>query len=249
MPPSSSSTVLLIHGYMDGGETWDRLINRLRSTCGRLAEATYVAPTLHEAVPPPRTSAATLEHYRDQVLAALAQQPGDGDVIVVGHSMGGAIAELVAATLGGRASRLILVTPVPLAGAKLSLEARLPFVTGLENRSPERMRAARLAWSRNLDDEALDMMTRTAERVSGSGALQQFNAWDGGHPLGEMRSSLVCPVLMITTEDPFFSRDLLTAQAKRFSGGVVRHVAGAGHWSHVEQPDALADEICRFVSA
>lgn len=241
-------TVLLIHGYMDGGETWDRLVAHLRAGCLALGDAAFVAPTLKEVLPPPETSAQTLERFRDQALAALASCTPEGEVIIIGHSMGGAVAELVALALGERAARLILITPVPLAGAKLSPEVRQRFMAGLADRSPERMRAAREALSSNLDEDALVVMCRTASAVTESGALQQLDAWDGGHPLGEARSHVRCPVLIVATDDPFFGQDLLRTQARRFDSAEVRYISDAGHWSHMEQATALSESICRFLA-
>lgn len=240
--------VLLVHGYMDGGETWGRLVEQLTSNCPALKDATFVAPSITVSSDDTSTSAATLEHYRDQMLTALGDAT-ERSVLVVGHSMGGAVAELVAIAAEASIAAVVLITPVPLAGAKLPLETEQQFRAGLQNRSAEGARAARLAWSRNLDDEALAIMERTSEATSTKFGLQQLGAWNGGHPAGSEHSPLRCPVLMITTEDPFFSRELLVELTKRYDRSTVRHIADAGHWSHVEQAGALAGEICAFLAS
>jgi len=55
-------------------------------------------------------------------------------VVVVGHSMGAQIAELVAACRPHNTAGLVLVTPIPLKGFPLSAEQAIAF----EQRGPQR---------------------------------------------------------------------------------------------------------------
>jgi pimeloyl-ACP methyl ester carboxylesterase len=55
------------------------------------------------------------------------------------------------------------------------------------------------------------------------------------------------PVQLVTTDDKFFTADLLRQEATRFRDAAHRHIAGAGHWPQLEQPALLAKTIEDFV--
>jgi esterase len=52
------------------------------------------------------------------------------------------------------------------------------------------------------------------------------------------------PVLLVGTEDTFTNTDAI---APRFADVRQAHVAGAGHWPHVEQPAAAARILTDFI--
>jgi pimeloyl-ACP methyl ester carboxylesterase len=81
-------------------------------------------------------------------------------------------------------------------------------------------------------------------------AVQQLHAWTAGHPLGDQPSVVSAPVLLIGGgEDTFCSPELIRdAVAPRFAHVHTSHVAGAGHWPHVEQPADVAELLRRFLT-
>jgi pimeloyl-ACP methyl ester carboxylesterase len=80
-------------------------------------------------------------------------------------------------------------------------------------------------------------------------AIEALHVWTDGHPLGDAPSQVTAPTLMITTDDTFASRRLVSEQvAPRFEHCDIAHVPGAGHWSHVEQPAAVARMLTDFVN-
>lgn len=87
---------LLLHGAWHRGSSWAPLQEELRAR-GRRS----VAPDL----PADEPGAAAAEY----AAAALAAAPAEGPVVVVGHSLGGLTAPLVAAELGPRTRALVLV--------------------------------------------------------------------------------------------------------------------------------------------
>jgi pimeloyl-ACP methyl ester carboxylesterase len=80
------TTFALVHGAWHGGWCWEKLTPLLRQ-----AGHDVVTPDL----PSDDGSARTFDAYADVVCAALEKR--DGDVVVVGHSLGGPTATLVAA--------------------------------------------------------------------------------------------------------------------------------------------------------
>uniref|UniRef100_UPI0026010666 alpha/beta hydrolase n=1 Tax=uncultured Caulobacter sp. TaxID=158749 RepID=UPI0026010666 len=114
-----ADTVLLIHGYGCAGDVWDPVAARLR------AEGYHVAaPTIRSAVRTvegPRAGLAglTLADYVAEMSAlaqTLAKENGGRKPVVIGHSMGGLIAQKVAEA--GHASALALFAPASPADAR-----------------------------------------------------------------------------------------------------------------------------------
>ena len=57
-------------------------------------------------------------------------------------------------------------------------------------------------------------------------------------------------MLLVGSEDSFSSAELIRAAvAPRFADVRTVHVAGAGHWPHVEQPAAVAQILTRFLAS
>jgi pimeloyl-ACP methyl ester carboxylesterase len=102
----SGLTVLLIHGFMDAGGTWDLV-------AGPLARAGHevIAPDLRGFGKSDRVGAGGYYHFPDYVadVAALVDRVSPGRLAVVGHSMGGSIAALYTGACGDRVERLVLI--------------------------------------------------------------------------------------------------------------------------------------------
>ena len=82
------STYVLVHGASQGGWCWERVKKRLEKN-----RHTVFAPDLpgHEARSPLSYSEITLERYVQRVVDIVNSV--DGKVILVGHSLGGAVIE------------------------------------------------------------------------------------------------------------------------------------------------------------
>jgi pimeloyl-ACP methyl ester carboxylesterase len=71
----------------------------------------------------------------------------------------------------------------------------------------------------------------------------------GWRVLGGGPSSVAVPTLLVTTDDQFFTEDMLRQQvAPRFKQIRVEAVHGAGHYPHLERPAELAGLIARFLA-
>jgi alpha-beta hydrolase superfamily lysophospholipase len=113
-----ADTVLLIHGYGCGGDVWDPVAKRLRAEGYRVE-----APTIRSAVrtvdgPKPGLVGLTLADYVAE-MSALAQtltKETGKKPLVIGHSMGGLIAQKIAEA--GHAAGLVLFAPASPADAR-----------------------------------------------------------------------------------------------------------------------------------
>jgi pimeloyl-ACP methyl ester carboxylesterase len=243
-----TGTVLFIHGYQDTAALWNEVIDRLPSPgwSERAVNLRHV-----DTGRTPRRGA-ILDGYRDQVLDVLgdidpaAQHP----VVIVGQSMGAQVAELVAAARPNIAAGLVLITPVPLAGYPLTPEQADRFSHAAHDRTVASAGANRRALLVNDSAGVVRTLVSATLATPPVTAVQELEAWTAGHPLGDRPSAVSAPVLLIDSDDTFSSTELIRDTiAPRFADVRIVHVAGAGHWPHVEQPVAVTEILTRFLTS
>lgn len=109
----AAPTVLLLHGFLDSGATWDHVAQHLVT-----AGLNVLAPDLRGFGGSDRIGRGGYYHFPDYVadVATLVDTLTPKRLFVVGHSMGGTIAALYAATQPERVERLALLEGIgPLA--------------------------------------------------------------------------------------------------------------------------------------
>jgi len=183
--------------------------------------------------------------YADD-LAWLCRELGLTRPIVVGHSMGGAIAIELAARYPEVPAALVLldapVLPIPRV-----LENVAPILDGL--RGPD-YRAVAKAYVRDyltLPTDRRTLAYQVPERLaSGSqwvmaSALAEMFAHDGAAALGACR----VPVLYVSANRVYVELDRLRKLCPRL---VTGQTVGAGHFHQLEVPEQINPMIERFVS-
>jgi pimeloyl-ACP methyl ester carboxylesterase len=103
--PPDAPAVVLLHGGGSRGATWDRFTPALLAAGHRV-----VVPDLRGHADSPRHRPYTLQHHRDDVLALLDRLELH-QVTLIGHSLGGFAATLVAQEQPERIRRLVLEDP------------------------------------------------------------------------------------------------------------------------------------------
>jgi pimeloyl-ACP methyl ester carboxylesterase len=105
---SSGPLVLLVHSSVSGARQWRRLLDDLKD------EFRVRAVNLFGYGKTPPWPAEKTQTLDDQAGLVEAAVPADaGDVFMVGHSFGGAVAMKAAARMGGRVSKLVLLETNP----------------------------------------------------------------------------------------------------------------------------------------
>ncbi|MEU9337161.1 alpha/beta hydrolase [Streptomyces sp. NPDC048290] len=235
--------MVFVHGFLDDQYVWDPLIAEL-DTSG----TEYI--TLDLAGSGDRAAADgpfTYDRFAAEV-GAVVDAVGR-PFVIVGQSMGAAVAELVAAQRPDRALGLVLITPVPLSGIHLPDEAIGQF-QGLGGDGAGQ-RAVRGQLSATMPDGELDRLVAVGERVPPQIVRDFADCWNNGHPSGGQASGYTGPVLILHGEaDGFVTEELVsTAVAPRFCSVESVSVPSGGHWVHLEQTAMVAAHVERFLAA
>ena len=235
--------LVFIHGFLDGAAAWEDAVRALgeRAAGALCVDLPGMGGRAGESGP------YSLDAYAEDV--ARQVRALDRPVILIGHSMGALVAEMVAVELQSQVRALVLLTPVPLSGTNLPDEAMNPFRALGGN--PAAQRDVRRQLSRALDDTRLEKLGRLGDAMTASATSAIADVWNRGHALGASHTRYAGPVLIVRGEaDPFVTADLIEASVvPRFEQAVVARIAEAGHWPHVEQPRALAETLGEFLAA
>jgi pimeloyl-ACP methyl ester carboxylesterase len=103
-PTQSKPTVVLVHGAWQGAFAWAPVVSNLQRQ--GYPVVTVELPAHGDDQTP--VAGLTLLSYRDKVLAAINAQPA-GQVILVGHSLGGAVISTVAEAAPTKIAKLVYV--------------------------------------------------------------------------------------------------------------------------------------------
>jgi pimeloyl-ACP methyl ester carboxylesterase len=252
----SGSWVVFCHGLFGQGKNWTQMSKQI-------AERHRV---LLLDMPQHGRSAWTDDFTyldaADQVAASLAEHAGDDPVALVGHSMGGKIAMVLALRHRERVARLCVVDVAPatydsgrefvgyvraMRGLDLTtLGSRADADAALAEAAPDPVVRAFLlqnlrrsseppgwAWQPNLE-----VIDRRLEAITGWPAedLAGVAPYDG-------------PVLWVRGErSDYISDEHAAAMAALFPKVRKLSVRNAGHWVHSEQPAAFASVLDAFLA-
>jgi len=236
---SGERALVAVHGWMTSGAVFDALAVSLEGSGWRIV-VPDLAGTGRSSRP---ASGYRLERFAADVHAVI-DHLGLERPAILGHSMGGQVAQLVAAARP--VDRLALVTPVPLGGASLPDDARALFATAAGD-------AAKLGTILSLaspelsDDDRARLVARALE-VAEACLVESLEAWLAGAPLDAL-ARIDAPTLVVATDDPFLPRALLEAEvAGRIAGAELIHLAGLGHYPIVSAPARTAAVVRAFLT-
>jgi pimeloyl-ACP methyl ester carboxylesterase len=237
---SAKPIVMFIHGFLDGAAAWNDVVDVLRPDVdARAVDLAGMGTRAGETGP------FSLERFALDVGLALDSigQP----VVLVGHSMGAQVAEIVAARHPSLVRGLVLLTPVALAGTPLPEEAQASFRA--LGGQPAAQRELRQRLSVSLSANGLERLGALGDRPSPAAASAFFDAWSHGHPDGAHPTRYPGPVLIVSGEgDPFVDAAMIvSAIAPRFDKATRATIPQAGHWPQVEQPALLARVLADFL--
>jgi pimeloyl-ACP methyl ester carboxylesterase len=260
----SKPTVVLLHGYMDAGGTWDLVAPHLRA-----AGYEVITPDLRGYGKGPRAGANDGYHFADYVLdlARMLEAVPQRPLYLVGHSMGGVVATLFAGTYPERVDKLAVLEGLgPPDHVPGTMTARLrAFVEGTLRAERETPRSMTL-------DEALARMKVQHARIDESvlrsrlphllepaeGNLFRW-LYDLRHRaksaspfmvsnFAEYAGAITCPVLFVSGGNTGYHPDDEAARLTHYKNLTTCTLQDAGHMMHWTQPEPLSRALLDFLA-
>ena len=260
----SGLTLLLLHGYMDAGGTWDLVAPHLARR-----GHTLLAPDMRGFGESDPVGAGGYYHFVDYVadVDALVRSlvPTDGKLGVVGHSMGGTIASLYAGSRPERVHRLALLEGLgpPSMHASVALDRTRAWLRNLEqlDRRPRPLEsmddairrlvanhpkvarevlATRAKWLTRFDAEgrlvwAYDPLHRTTSPLPFQ--IEIFEAF---------LAQIACPTLVVGGGPFGYHPEDEPARVARIANARTEDLPSAGHMMHWTEPDELGRMLADF---
>ncbi len=242
--------VLLIHGFTGNSRNWALTVPALS------ASFRTISPDLRGhglSSKPTRREDYTLEALAGDILALL-HRLGISECYLVGHSMGGMVAQ-----------HLVLSQPQLFRALVLVDTAADPLPSMM---TPERQRLIEIARQGDMEavfEEQLRLNLVPPEIVSRPEILQirreQFRMvapeayiylWQAmaeRRPLLEDLAAICIPTLIVCGEkdEPFLAPS--RAMHQRIAGSQLAIIAGSGHTPQIEQPKEFNDVLARFLAS
>lgn len=254
--------VLALHGWLDNANSFAPL-------AAALPELDLVALDLpghgHSAHRPPRTWYHYID-YLDDALAALDELGWD-QAVLLGHSLGGAIASVLAAARPSRVRRLVLIEALgPIAARPGAAVESLR--TALDERAaagdkqlrvfahPADAIAARMRANGLSEAAARQLVDRSLRAVPGGFAWRSDPRLTVATPvrihedtIREWLAAIECPTLLIAADPspPYFAAGLREARMTCVRG-LETVVLPGNHHLHLEDPGPVAGAIRAFLA-
>jgi pimeloyl-ACP methyl ester carboxylesterase len=236
-------SLVFLHYWGGSSRTWDGVVSRLADNHRSIA--TDHRGWGESEAPETGYGLADLADDARGVIEALNVDR----YVLVGHSMGGKTAQLLAARRPAGLRGLVLVAPSPPTPTVLPKEQREAFLHAYDSRESIAYVRDHILTAMPLTEEQRMQVTEDSLR----GAPQAKRAWPTGMMLEDIRSdvSLInVPTLVLSGE-----RDQVDP-TERLRQELLPHIAearlqvlpGAGHLSMLEAPEAVAQAIGRFVA-
>ncbi|OIK06199.1 alpha/beta fold hydrolase [Streptomyces monashensis] len=183
-------------------------------------------------------------------LLELADRLGWQRFSVVGHSMGGAVAQRLLGLAPHRLRRIVGVSPVPASGLPLAGEQAALFRDAAKK--PENRRAILDVTTGGLRPAAwLDrMVARSLERSDAKAFRAWLDSWAGDDFHADVEGCAVPALAVAGTLDPALSPDVMRQTwLSWFPRAELVTLAGAGHYSMDETPLELIRAVEDFLRA
>lgn len=227
-------TTLLLHGWAVPGDVWDPVLARWPADAGRV-----IVPDLRGTgwSSKPRDGYGLEDDVQDVV--ALIDALELKDVVLVGHSKGGAIAQRVALERPNALRALVLVCAVPASGIPLD-DGTVGFFRSLCGHRDGAAQIISMVSAKKPDPAAFQRLVDSMASVCIESLLGGFDAWRNAN-FADTVGGITTPTLVIAGggEQVLPPAFLQQAIVDRIPGARMHVLEGVGHYPQLEAPDEL----------
>ncbi len=243
----SGRPLVLVHGFGADRHTWDGLWDRLA------ADRRVVGVDLRGCGESIESSPTTFNHARDLELVLDALEIDQTDLM--GVSLGGAVSISLALDAPERVRRLVLIGP-GLTGWEWTAAWRELWFAIISAARAGRLDEARDLWwnhplfapTRRIESAAAELR-RSIDAYSCRQWIDKDRHERVQPDLGRLHE-LAAPALILTGTDDYEDfRTIADIFAATVPNGIRIDFEGGGHLLHLEQPDAVVEEVARFLGA
>ena len=230
-------TILMVHGAGLNHAQWNEQLTGLRDHANMIAvDLPGHAMSAHHG------GDQSIAHYA-HTLSELAEELGSEQLILAGHSMGGAVCLEFAMQYPDQLAGLVLVNT----GARLKVQST--FLEQIHDDYPLFVRTlAQYALNDTVDQDISNQFIELLMQSERSAVFNDFsscNSFDRLDDIGE----IVCPALVISSDQdkmtPPKYGEFLAEQLKQSDFALIE---GAAHLSPMEQPEAVNGAIISFLN-
>lgn len=232
--------VVLVHGWMFSSaifQDWLPLLDQSTNT--------FLVPDLRGTGDSGQAEGYAIADYAQDLLAVV-DDANASSFVLVGHSMGGQIAQYFAAQHPSRVSGLMLINTVPASGVPLPDDATQLFRNSGENRQSQGT-ILDLA-CKMLQEDDKNKLLDDAGTIPAACISQAFDSWTSGGFQDEL-AKITAPTLVVATDDPFLPPDFLTqAVVQPIPHARLTYLPGPGHYPQVEKAQESAALFHAFLA-
>lgn len=233
--PTGAPTLVLVHGAGGSGLHWPAGLRRMPG-------ASVITLDLPGHGRSEGRGCATIEGYAGAVSAVL-DALDVGQAVVVGHSMGGAVAQTLALQRRDHVSKIVLiatgarlrVAPAILDGIQDDFEQVVDLIT-------------RCAWSGRADPSAKELGRRALRDTGPEVLLADFLACDQFDVMDQLGDIQVPALVVGATADQLTPVKYARFLTESIPDARMVTVEGAGHMVMLERPEEVARPVHRFVT-
>ena len=240
---AAAPSILLIHGSGVSAGAW---VNQLRGSLTAFRVAAIDLPGHGKSDPIPRAS---VEEYAETV-AEFLEALGSGPVLVVGHSLGGAIAIALAAQRPHAVTGLVLLAScAKLPWVDSSWGRLLPYVPGPLWKTFFISTAQKLLFARGVPGHAVSLGMQELRSCRAETILKDLQAAKA-MDLTQQATGLDVPTLILCGSQDRLTPPALSADLKGLiPGSRLTLVEGAGHMLLLEVPTRVNEEVLNFAKS
>ncbi len=230
---------VLVHGWATTSGIWSSVLERWPAGAGRVI-ALDLRGVGWSSKP---ADGYTLQAWADDIADVLGQLPEP--VVLVGHSMGGTICQLVATRHPERIRRLVLVSPVPAGGVPLS-EADVAWFRSLAGRRAGMETVLRSMMAAPPAESVVQQLIAEAATVLPAAYVQGLDAWRTAN-FADRLADIQAPTAVLggALEQPLTPEVLQAAVADLIPGATFTAMPGVGHYPQLESPERFTDALLR----